>query len=130
VVGVFSGHDMVVAGAGEAPVWCLQGGRRSVPFSPSEAVWNLSVESPIMARGGDGGPLQVDPMMAASEPSLLGERLRPLKQLVMNSRLPKQMVSPREKPPHDRCSPLVVMANVDDGTIRTEGPWRRPEGWG
>jgi hypothetical protein len=33
-------------------------------------------ESPIMTRSGDGGPLQVEPMTAASELSLRGERLR------------------------------------------------------
>jgi hypothetical protein len=38
------------------------------------------VESSIMAHSG---------MMAASEPSYVGERLRPPKQSAMNSRLPK-----------------------------------------
>jgi hypothetical protein len=32
-----------------------------------------------MARHGDGGPLQVEPMKAVPESLLLGERLRPLK---------------------------------------------------
>jgi hypothetical protein len=44
-----------------------------------DAVWNSSVESSIMARHGDGGPLQVEPMKAVPESLLLGERLRPLK---------------------------------------------------
>jgi hypothetical protein len=66
-----------------------------------------AVESSIMARNGDGGPLRVEPMKAAPESYLLGERLRPLKQSTMNSRLPKRMVSPREKPLHVRRSPSV-----------------------
>jgi hypothetical protein len=32
-------------------------------------MWNSLVVSPIMARSGDGGPLRVEPMKAASEPS-------------------------------------------------------------
>jgi hypothetical protein len=42
----------------------------------------------------------------------------PLKWSVMNSRLPKQMVSPREKISHDKCSPSVAMVSADEGTIR------------
>jgi hypothetical protein len=82
-------------------------------------MWHSSVESPIMLRNRDGGPLWAEPMKAASEPSLLGERLRPLKQLAMNSRLSKRTVSSREKPPHDRCSSSVAMASIDEGTIGT-----------
>jgi hypothetical protein len=89
------------------------------PPSLSEAMWNSSVESPIMARNGDGGPLRVEPMMAVSESSLLGERLIPLKQSMMNSRLPKQMISPREKPLYDRRSPSEVTVSADDETIGT-----------
>jgi hypothetical protein len=51
--------------------------------------WNSSVESSIMARNGDGGPPQVEPTRVASESLPLGERLRPLKRLAMNSRLHK-----------------------------------------
>jgi hypothetical protein len=93
VLGVFSDHDMSFAGAGKAPTPCLLGEGRSIPPSPSEAVWKSSAESPIMAWNRNGGPLWVEPMMAASEPSLLGERLRPPKQTAINSRLRKQMVS-------------------------------------
>jgi hypothetical protein len=35
----------------------------------------------------------------------------------MNSRLPKKIVSPREKPPHDRCSSSAATTSADDGTI-------------
>jgi hypothetical protein len=87
------------------PVLCLLGEGRSIHPSPSEAVWNSSLESPIMAHRGDGGLLWDEPMTAASEPSLLGERLRSLKQSVMNS--------------HDRRSPLAATVSTDDGTIRT-----------
>jgi hypothetical protein len=62
---------------------------RLEPPSLAEYVWNSSVESLIMARNGDRGLLWVEPMKAASEPSPLGERLRPPKQSVMNLRLPK-----------------------------------------
>jgi hypothetical protein len=72
-----------------------------------------------MARSRHGGPLWVEPVVTASKPSPLGERLRPLKQSVMNSRLPKQMVSLMEKPPHDRHSTSAAMASTDEGTIGT-----------
>jgi hypothetical protein len=80
VVGVFSGRDMVVAGMGGVLPPCLLGEGRSERPSLPEAMLNSSVESPIMARSGDGALLWVEPMIAASEPSLLGERLRPPKQ--------------------------------------------------
>jgi hypothetical protein len=101
-VGVLSGRDMVVAGVGEAPVLCLLGERRSILPSPSEAMRNSSVESPIMAPSRDCGSQRVEPMMMVSESSPMGDRLRPLKQSVMNLRLPKKMVSPWEKALHDR----------------------------
>jgi hypothetical protein len=37
------------------------------PSSPLEAVWNSSMESPIMAHSGDGGSLLVEPMKVAAE---------------------------------------------------------------
>jgi hypothetical protein len=58
-------------------------------------------------------------MMMSSEPSPMGERIRPPKRSAMNLRLPKRMVSPSEKPQDDRHSPSVVTVSVDDGTIRT-----------
>jgi hypothetical protein len=93
--------------------------RRSILPSPSEVMWNSSTESPIMARSGDGGPPRAEPITIESEPSPMGERLRPPKRSVMNSRLPKQIVSPREKPPHDRWSQTAASASTDDGTIGT-----------
>jgi hypothetical protein len=42
-----------------------------------------------MAHSGDDAPLRVEPMAAASEPSLRGERLKLLKQSATNSRFPK-----------------------------------------
>jgi hypothetical protein len=42
-----------------------------------------------MAYNRDGGPLLVEPMKAAPESFLLGERLRPPKQSTMNSMLLK-----------------------------------------
>jgi hypothetical protein len=113
------GHDMVVVGAGEAPMLRLQGEGRSILPSPSEAVWNSSAESPIMACSGDGGPLWAQPMSMASEASPMGERLRSPKRSAINSRLPKLMVSPREMPPHDSHSPSTVTASDDDGAIGT-----------
>jgi hypothetical protein len=86
---VLSGHDMVVVGAGKAPVPLLLGEGRSILPSPSEAVWNSSVESPIMAHNGDDGPPRAEPMTMASKPSPMGEMLKPRKQSTMNSRLPK-----------------------------------------
>jgi hypothetical protein len=89
VVGVLSNHDEVTTRAGEVPVSCLLGEGKPEPPSPPEAMRNFLVESPIMARGGYGSPLQFEPMKVASNPSLLGERLRPPKQSAMKSRLPK-----------------------------------------
>jgi hypothetical protein len=98
----------------------MPSGRGEVdPPSPSEAVWNSLVESHIMAHSGDGGPLRVEPMMAVSELSLLGESLRQPKQSAMNSRLPMQMVLLREKPLHDRRSLLAAMVSDDDGIVGT-----------
>jgi hypothetical protein len=37
----------------------------------------------------------------------------------MNSNLPRQMVSQREKPSHVKHSPSVVMVSVNEGTIGT-----------
>jgi hypothetical protein len=61
----------------------------------------------------------VEPMAAASELSLQEEQLRLPKQSMMNSRLPKQMVSSREKPPRDRHSSSVATVNAVEGTIGT-----------
>jgi hypothetical protein len=72
-----------------------------------------------MVHGGNGGPPWVDPTMVAPEPSSKGEKLRPLKRSAVNSRLPNEMVLPREKPPHDRRSLLVAMTSANDGTIGT-----------
>jgi hypothetical protein len=94
-------------------------GHASILPSPSEAMWNSSVESPIMAHSRDGGPPRAEPMMMAFEPSPMGERLRPPKRSAMNSRLLKRMVSPREKPPLDRRSSPATTMSMDDGTIRT-----------
>jgi hypothetical protein len=49
---VLSDHDMVVAGVGEAPVPFFLGEGRLILPSPSEAMWNSSMESPVMAHGG------------------------------------------------------------------------------
>jgi hypothetical protein len=49
----------------------------------------------------------------------MGERLRLLKWSAMNSRLPKRMVSLREKILHDGCSSLAAMVSTIDGTIGT-----------
>jgi hypothetical protein len=116
---VLSGHDMVVTGVSEAPVPRLLGEGRSILPSLSEAVWNSSRESPVMAHSRDGGPPWAEPMAMASKPSPVGERLKPPKRSAMNLRLPKRMVSLREKPPHDRHSPSAVTASANDGTIRT-----------
>jgi hypothetical protein len=72
-----------------------------------------------MARSGDGDPPQVEPMKVVFESFLLRERLRPPKQSAMNSRLPKQTVSLREKLWNVKCSLLVETMSVDEGTIGT-----------
>jgi hypothetical protein len=71
-----------------------------------------------MAYSGDGGPMWLEHMKVVFESFLVGERLRPSKQSAMKSRLPKRMVSSREKPPHIKCPQSVEMASVDEGTIR------------
>jgi hypothetical protein len=80
---------MVVAVASEAPVPCLLREGRLILPSLSEAMWNSSAESPIMAHNRDGGPPRAGPMMMASDPSPIRERLRLPKRSVMKSRLPK-----------------------------------------
>jgi hypothetical protein len=67
----------------------LMGEGWSILPSPFEVMWNSSVESPVMARSGDGGLPWVEPMTAASEPLPIGERLRSLKWSASNLRLPK-----------------------------------------
>jgi hypothetical protein len=67
-----------------------------------------------MARSRDGGLVWVEPMKAAPESFLLGERLRPPKQSAMNSRLSKRTVLLREKPLHVKHSPSAEMASADE----------------
>jgi hypothetical protein len=67
-------------------VSCLLEEGRLEPCSLIEVVYNSSVESSIMAHREDGGLLRVEPMKVAAESFLLGERLRPPKQSVINSR--------------------------------------------
>jgi hypothetical protein len=88
---------MVVVGAGKTPVLHILGEGRSILPSLSEVVWKSSAESPVMDHSEDGGLPWVEPMMMVSEPFPMGERLRPPKRSVTNSRLSKRMVSPREK---------------------------------
>jgi hypothetical protein len=78
---------MVVARAGEALVPHLLGEGRSILPYLSEVMWNSSAETPVMARSGDGGPPRAELMTMESEPSPMGERLRPPKWLAMNSKL-------------------------------------------
>jgi hypothetical protein len=66
---------VVVTGADGTPVMCLQEEGRPETPTPLEAVLNSSVESSVLARSGDGGPLWVEPMKAAPESFLMGERL-------------------------------------------------------
>jgi hypothetical protein len=63
-----------------------------------------------------GDPLWVVPIKMAPEspPPPLGERLRVPNQLAKNSRLSKQIVSTRVKPPHIRRSPSVATVSVDE----------------
>jgi hypothetical protein len=58
-------------------------------------------------------------MMVASQLSNMGERLMPPNRSAMNSRLLKQMVSPRGKTSLDRRSLVIEVMNADDGTIET-----------
>jgi hypothetical protein len=62
----------------------------------------------------DGDPLQVIPMKIASESPPPGERLRQPKKSAMNSRLPKQTISPREKSPYIRRSLIVETMSMDE----------------
>jgi hypothetical protein len=101
VVGASSSHGVVVMRASGAPVSCLLREGRSEPPYSLEVVWNSSVESSIMAHSGDVGSLWVEHMKAAPKSA-------------MNSRLSKQMVSPREKPPHMGRSLLAEMMSMDD----------------
>jgi hypothetical protein len=67
----------------------LLGEGRLEPPSLLDVIWNSSMESSIMTHRGDGDPLRVKPMKAATELLLLGERLKPPKSSAMNSKLPR-----------------------------------------
>jgi hypothetical protein len=56
-------------------------------------------------------------MKVAPELLLLGERLGPPKYSVMNSMITRRTISPTEKSLHVKCSPSVVTASADEGTI-------------
>jgi hypothetical protein len=114
VAGASSSHGVVAMGEDRAPVLCLREEGRLEPPSPLGAMKNSSVESSIMAHSGIGVPLRGEPMKVTPKSFLLGERFRLLKQSVMNSRLPKQIVSPREKPLHVKHSPLVEIVSADE----------------
>jgi hypothetical protein len=74
---------------------------------------------PIMVCYRSGGSPRVGPVMMAPEPPPRGEGLRLLNQFAMNSRLPKRMVSPKEKCLDGECSPPVAATNADDRSIGT-----------
>jgi hypothetical protein len=61
----------------------------------------------------DGDPLHLVPTKMAPESFPLRERLRLPMQSVLNSRPPKQTVSPRDKPLWVRRSPSVATTRVD-----------------
>jgi hypothetical protein len=113
VAGASSSSDVVAMGVGGAPMPCLLG------EGPLKTMWNSSVESFVMARNGDSGSQRVEPMKAAFESFLLGERHMPLKKSAMNSRLLKWTVSLREKPPHVKRTPSPVTVSADEEIIRT-----------
>jgi hypothetical protein len=100
-------------------VSCLLGEGRSTLPPLSEAMWDSSVEYPVLARDGDGGPPRVVSMTATSEPSPMGERLKPPNRSEMKSRLPKRLVSRREKISHERRSPSTTTVSFVDVTIGT-----------
>jgi hypothetical protein len=68
---------VVLTGVGGAPTPSHLGEGRSEPPPLLEVVWNTAVESSIMARRRDGGPLWVESIKAMPESLLLGERLTP-----------------------------------------------------
>jgi hypothetical protein len=75
-------------GAGGALVPCIREMGRLELATPLEVVWNLFVESSIMACS-DGDPLWVVPTNIVHDSLPLGERHKLPKQSVMNSRLPE-----------------------------------------
>jgi hypothetical protein len=79
MAGASSYCGVVVTGADGAPTLSLLGEVTPEPPPLLEVVWNSSVESSIMTRYGDGGPLRVEPMKVVSELLLLRERLKPQK---------------------------------------------------
>jgi hypothetical protein len=88
VHGASSGHGIVAMGAGGDTVLCLREAGRPELASLLEAVWNLFVESSIMACS-DGDPLWVVPIKIVHDSLPLGKRHKLPKLSVMNSRLPK-----------------------------------------
>jgi hypothetical protein len=92
---------------------------RLVLSSPSGAVGDPLLESPIMVHRGCSGSPWAEPMAMTSELSPMGERLRPPTRSIMNLSRLKRIVLPRENPPHVRHSSSAVMAIEDNGTIGT-----------
>jgi hypothetical protein len=112
-------HGVIVMGVGKAPTPSLLGEGRPHHPPPLQAMWNSLVESSIMAHCGDGGPLRVEPMKVVPEFLLLGERLRLPKLSMMNSKLPRQMISLWKKPQHVKRSLSTEMVSRDERTIGT-----------
>jgi hypothetical protein len=74
---------------------------------------------PVMVHCKSGGSPRAGSVTTVPEPSPWGERLRPLNRLVMNSTLPKLMVSLREKASYGEHSLPMTATNTGDGIIRT-----------
>jgi hypothetical protein len=73
-------------------------GSGSPELPPSPKVVSPSSESSSGVVCRDGGPLCTIPTKTVPESCPLGERLRQPKRSAVNSRLPKQMVSPGASP--------------------------------
>jgi hypothetical protein len=94
---VFSGNGVVVMGTVMVTMFHPRG-LRDLELPPLPEVVLPYSEDSLRTVCKYGDPLCIIPMNTAHDSSPSGKRLRRSKRLVVNSRLPKQMVSPGVRP--------------------------------
>jgi hypothetical protein len=92
-------------------------GDPELPTAPEVAPPSLDESSRAVCK--DGDPLCTIPTKMVPESPSTGERLRRPRRSAVNSRLPKQMVSPGARPMSDRLLPLAMKESLGEITIGT-----------
>jgi hypothetical protein len=116
--GVFSGAGVTVMGSVGVTTLHPQGpGDPEVSPMPDVAPSSLDDSSRVVRR--DGDPMWTIPTNMAHESHSLGERLRRPRRSVVNSRLSKWMVLPRDRLTPVGLLPLATNESFGEGTIGT-----------